>query len=118
VLSLLQAYFLPTHGNGEVPILGKLPYRIYQSWLSQAALFCEAKNCQIVTKFFEVRIFCHYIPDLKQFATYDSIVMKDLPILNENHTSRRSTYIFWMKTLKSIDKISIHFHSNIYLFFK
>jgi hypothetical protein len=26
VFSLLQAYFLPTHGNGEVPILGKLPY--------------------------------------------------------------------------------------------
>jgi hypothetical protein len=22
----LQAYFLPTHGNGEVPVLGKLPY--------------------------------------------------------------------------------------------
>jgi hypothetical protein len=26
VFSLLQAYFLPTHGNGEVPVLGKLPY--------------------------------------------------------------------------------------------
>jgi hypothetical protein len=23
--SSLHAYFLPTHGNGEVPILGKLP---------------------------------------------------------------------------------------------
>jgi hypothetical protein len=22
----LQAYFLPTHRNGEVPVLGKLPY--------------------------------------------------------------------------------------------
>jgi hypothetical protein len=27
VFSLLQAYFLPTHGNGEVPVLGKLPYQ-------------------------------------------------------------------------------------------
>jgi hypothetical protein len=26
VFSLLQAYFLPTDGNGEVPVLGKLPY--------------------------------------------------------------------------------------------
>jgi hypothetical protein len=26
VFSPLQAYFLPTHGNGEVPVLGKLPY--------------------------------------------------------------------------------------------
>jgi hypothetical protein len=26
VFSLLQAYFLPTHGNGEVLVLGKLPY--------------------------------------------------------------------------------------------
>jgi hypothetical protein len=25
--SLLHAYFLPTHGNGEVPVLGKLPYK-------------------------------------------------------------------------------------------
>jgi hypothetical protein len=22
----LRAYFLPTHGNGDVPVLGKLPY--------------------------------------------------------------------------------------------
>jgi hypothetical protein len=26
VFSSLQAYFLPTHGDGEVPILGKLPH--------------------------------------------------------------------------------------------
>jgi hypothetical protein len=26
VFSVVQAYFLPTHGNGEVPVLGKLPY--------------------------------------------------------------------------------------------
>jgi hypothetical protein len=26
VFSPLQTYFLPTHGNGEVPVLGKLPY--------------------------------------------------------------------------------------------
>jgi hypothetical protein len=37
VLSLLQAYFLPTHGNGEVPILGRLPYppipvSIHEGW--------------------------------------------------------------------------------------
>jgi hypothetical protein len=26
VFSPLHAYFLPTHKNGEAPILGKLPY--------------------------------------------------------------------------------------------
>jgi hypothetical protein len=26
VFSPLQNYFLSTHGNGEIPILGKLPY--------------------------------------------------------------------------------------------
>jgi hypothetical protein len=26
VFSPPQAYFLPTHGNGETPVLGKLPY--------------------------------------------------------------------------------------------
>jgi hypothetical protein len=24
--SPLQGYYLPTHGNGEVPVIGKLPY--------------------------------------------------------------------------------------------
>jgi hypothetical protein len=28
VFCLLQAFFLPTHRNGEVPVLGKLPYTI------------------------------------------------------------------------------------------
>jgi hypothetical protein len=32
VFSLLQAYFLPTHENGEVPILGKLPYIDFGVW--------------------------------------------------------------------------------------
>jgi hypothetical protein len=26
MFSPLQAYFLPTHGNGEISVLGKLPY--------------------------------------------------------------------------------------------
>jgi hypothetical protein len=31
VFSSLQAYFLPTHKNGEVPVLGKLPYKTQPS---------------------------------------------------------------------------------------
>jgi hypothetical protein len=30
VFSTLQAYFLPIHGNGEVPVLGKLPYGVLE----------------------------------------------------------------------------------------
>jgi hypothetical protein len=30
MFSPLHAYFLTTHGNGEVPILGKLPY--FRNW--------------------------------------------------------------------------------------
>jgi hypothetical protein len=26
----MQVYFLPTHGNGEVPVLEKLPYGLTQ----------------------------------------------------------------------------------------
>jgi hypothetical protein len=32
ISGLLQAYFLPTHGNGEVPVLRKLPQWFLEHW--------------------------------------------------------------------------------------
>jgi hypothetical protein len=50
VFSLLQAYFLPTHGNGEVPVLGKLPYVELRT------------NCSLIsTKVVQERAVAHFM---------------------------------------------------------
>jgi hypothetical protein len=46
VFSPLHAYFLPTHGNEEVPVLGKFPYRLQECPLSHGVQ-CMAFNSPV-----------------------------------------------------------------------